>query len=148
MTHHTAQPLASVQSSVQNKDARIRQTLLVHFRTLGTKLHSLFLLNMANAVAADPLAKVKGLISDLIAKLEQEAAEAADTHAFCEEENKKNAKAKKVAEDKLTKVKIRLDKTNARLAELADQVTTLTEDIAEINEADKEATEMRAEEKK
>jgi len=148
MTHHTAQPVAFEQEQAGKKDARIRQTLMMHFRNLGSKLHSLSLLNMANAVAVDPLAKVKGLISDLIAKLEEEAAKAADTHAFCEEENKKNAKAKKVAETKLKKVNIRLDKANAQLAELADQVTTLTQDIAEIQEANTEATEMRAEEKK
>jgi len=148
MTNHMVQPLISSQIASEKKDERIRQTLLTHFRSLGSKLHSLSLLNMANAVAADPLAKVKGLITDLIKKLEEEAAEAADTHAFCEEESKKNAKAKKTAEDKLTKVKIRLDKANARLAELADQVTSLTQDMAEINAADQEATEMRNEEKK
>merc|ERR1719247_3081673 len=145
MTHHTAQP---DQAQAAKSEARIRQTLLVHFRNLGSKLHSLSLLNMANAVAADPLAKVKGLITDLITKLEEEAAEAASTHAFCEEENKKNAKAKKVAETKLKKVNVRLDKANAQLAELADQVTSLTEDIAEIQAANQEATKLRAEEKK
>merc|ERR1719486_1750131 len=121
MTHHTAQP------DQAKREARIRQSLLMHFKNLGSKLHSLSLLNMANAVAADPLAKVKGLITDLITKLEEEAAEAASTHAFCEEENKKNAKAKKVAETKLKKVNVRLDKANAQLAELADQVTTLNQ---------------------
>merc|ERR1719335_735048 len=145
MTHHTAQP---DQALAAKKESRIRQTLLVHFRNLGSKLHNLSLLNMANAVAADPLEKVKGLITNLIKKLEEEAAEAASTHAFCEEENKKNAKAKKTAEDKLKKVNIRLDKANAQLAELADQVTTLTQDIAEISSADAEATELRNEEKK
>merc|ERR1719359_2836072 len=148
MTHHTVQPLAFDQTQAAKRDARIRQTLLVHFRNLGTKLHSLSLLNMANAVAADPLAKVKGLITDLITKLEEEAAEAASTHAFCEEENKKNAKAKKVASDKLKKVNIRLDKANAQLAELADSVTSLTEDIAEIQASNQEATKLRAEEKR
>jgi hypothetical protein len=144
MTHHTARP---DQVQAAKKESRIRQTLLVHFRNLGSKLHSLSLLNMANAVAADPLAKVKGLITDLIKKLEEEAAEAADTHAFCEEENKKNAKAKKVAENKLKKISIRLDKANAQLAELADSVTSLTQDIAEIQESNQEATKMRNEEK-
>merc|ERR1719379_1197959 len=117
------QPLISSQIASEKKDERIRQTLLTHFRSLGSKLHSLSLLNMANAVAADPLAKVKGLITDLITKLEEEAAEAASTHAFCEEENKKNAKAKKVAENKLKKVELRLEKASARKAELADQIT-------------------------
>merc|ERR1719478_1272337 len=139
MTHHTAQPAAFDQEQAAKKDQKIRQTLLVHFRNLGTKLHSLSLLNMANAVAADPLAKVKGLITDLVKKLEDEAAEAASTHAFCEEENKKNAKAKKTAEDKLKKVSLRLDKAKAKKAELADSITELTEEVAEINKADEEA---------
>merc|ERR1719379_1320908 len=121
---------------------------MTHFRNLGSKLHSLSLINMANAAASKPLEKVKGLIKELIAKLEQEAAEAASTHKWCEEENKKNAKAKKTSEDKLKKVTLRLEKATAKKAELANSITELTQQIAEIDEADAEALKIRQEEKK
>merc|ERR1719161_1002242 len=98
--------------------AKARQTLINHFRTLGNKLHSLSMLNMATVASADPMAKVKGLLKDLIAKLEKEAAEAADTHAFCEEEKAKNADAMENTQADLDKLEARLDKAKARKGEL------------------------------
>lgn len=139
---------APVADSEEAETARVRQKLMAHFRNLGGKLHSLSLLNMANAAASKPLEKVKGLIKELITKLEEEAAEAASTHAWCEEENKKNAKAKKTSEDKLKKVSIRLEKATAKKAELADSITELTAEVADIDKADAEALKIRQEEHK
>merc|ERR1719298_77451 len=110
--------------------ARVRQTLMNHFRNLGTKLHSLSMLNMVSAASVQPMDKVKGLIKELIAKLTKEAADAASTHKWCEEENKKNKEAKEKTTDKLEALQLRLDKANARKAELADNVAALTEEIA------------------
>merc|ERR1719443_1348976 len=104
------------QDQTQMQDAKIRQTLMNHFRNLGTKLHSLSMLNMVSAASIQPMDKVKGLVKQLIEKLQKEAADAASTHAWCEEENKKNAKAKKKTSDKLKTLEIRLEKANARKA--------------------------------
>merc|ERR1719420_757370 len=117
----------------QIQDARVRQTLINHFRNLGTKLHSLSMLNMVSAVSVNPMEKVKGLVKNLIEKLQKEAADAASTHAWCEEENKKNAAAKEKTSDKLKRLTIRLEKANAKKAELSDDMTALTEQIAEID---------------
>merc|ERR1719472_779437 len=78
----------------QLQNARVRQTLINHFRNLGTKLHSLSMLNLVNAASVDPMEKVKGLIKNLIVKLQNEAAEPASTHKWCEEENRKNKETK------------------------------------------------------
>jgi len=129
----------------QMQDARVRQTLINHFRNLGTKLHSLSMLNLVNAASVDPMEKVKGLIKNLIEKLQTEAAEAASTHKWCEEENKKNMAAKAKTTDKLKTIEVRLDKANAREAELVDQIDSLTQQIAEIDDADAEATKIRNE---
>merc|ERR1719443_741433 len=102
-----------------------------HFRQLGTKLHSLSMINMVSAASVQPL--------------EKEAAEAASTHAWCEEENKKNKAAKEKTDDKLEALQLRLDKANARKAELADNIAALTEEIAEIDASDSEALEIRTE---
>merc|ERR1719261_2310971 len=97
--------------------AKTRQTLINHFRSLGNRLKSLSMLNMVSVASAQPMDKVKGLISDLIAKLEKEAAEAADTHAFCQEEKKKNDEAIKKHGDKLDMLQARLDKATAKKSE-------------------------------
>merc|ERR1719316_2247582 len=124
-------------------EARIRQTLMNHFRDLGTKLHSLSMLNMVSAASIQPMEKVKGLVKQLIEKLQKEAAEAASTHAWCEEEDKKNTKAKEKNSDKLKTLEIRIEKASARKAELLDDITALTEQVAEIDAADAEATQIR-----
>merc|ERR1719359_2339124 len=95
------EPVMVQENKAELQNARVRQTLINHFRNLGTKLHSLSMLNMVNAVSVNPMEKVKGLIKNLIEKLQNEAAEAASTHAWCEEENKKNKAAKEKTSDKL-----------------------------------------------
>jgi chromosome segregation ATPase len=134
------------QEAGQMQEAKVRQTLMNHFRNLGTKLHSLSMLNMVSAASVQPMDKVKGLIKELIEKLQREAADAASTHAWCEEENKKNTVAKEKASDKLKTLEIRLEKANAKKAELSDNIQALTEAIAEIDASDAEATKIRNEE--
>merc|ERR1719379_2959879 len=129
-------------------NARVRQTLINHFRNLGTKLHSLSMLNLVNAASVDPMEKVKGLIKNLIVKLQNETAEAASTHKWCEEENRKNAEAKDKTTDKLKTIEVRLEKAEARKAELLDSIDALTEQCAEIDSANAEATKIRNDEKK
>jgi predicted nucleic acid-binding Zn-ribbon protein len=110
---------------------------------LGAQLHSLSMLNMVSVASVQPMDKVKGLIKTLISKLTKEAADAASTHAWCEEENKKNKVAKKKTTDRLENLQLRADKANAKKAELGDNIQQLTEDIAEIDAADTEALEIR-----
>jgi len=134
------------QEKTQMQEAKLRQTLINQFRNLGTKLHSLSMLNMVSAASVQPMDKVKGLIKELIQKLQKEAADAASTHAWCEEENKKNKEAKEKTSDKLKTLEIRLDKADAQKAALSDDIEALTEAIAEIDASDAEATKIRNEE--
>eukprot|EP00746_Dinoflagellata_sp_MGD_P162201 gnl/MRDRNA2_/MRDRNA2_89650_c0_seq1.p1 gnl/MRDRNA2_/MRDRNA2_89650_c0~~gnl/MRDRNA2_/MRDRNA2_89650_c0_seq1.p1 ORF type:complete len:758 (+),score=294.23 gnl/MRDRNA2_/MRDRNA2_89650_c0_seq1:99-2372(+) len=127
--------------------AKTRQTLINHFRSLGNRLKSLSMLNMVSVASAQPMDKVKGLISDLIAKLEKEAAEAADTHAFCQEEKTKNDAAIKKHGDKIDLLTARLDKANAKKSKLAQDVEELTAEVAAIAKSQEEATSIRNEEK-
>merc|ERR1719159_1929373 len=135
--------------SAQDKleQAKVRQTLMNHFRKLGNKLHSLSMLNLISVANAAPMDKVKGLIKGLIEKLEKEAAEAADTHAFCEEEKKKNADSKDKTEATIERLDARLDKAQAKTAELSERITELSDEITAIDKAVTEATKIREEEK-
>jgi len=141
------EPVMVHENKAELQNARVRQTLINHFRNLGTKLHSISMLNLVNAASVDPMEKVKGLVKNLIVKLQNEAAEAASTHKWCEEENKKNAEAKAKTTDKLKTIEVRLDKASARKAELLDSIDALTEQCAEIDSANAEATKIRQEEK-
>lgn len=131
----------------QLEQAKVRQTLMNHFRKLGSKLHSVSMLNLISVANAAPMDKVKNLIKGLIEKLEKEAAEAADTHAFCEEEKKKNADATDKTQATLDKLDARLDKAQAKTAELSERITELSDEITAIDESVAEATKIRQEEK-
>merc|ERR1719379_2864197 len=123
--------------------AKIRQTLINHFKSLGHRLKSVSMLNLVSAAKAQPFDKVKGLLEDLIAKLEKEAEEAANTHAFCQEEKKKNDEGIKRNEDKLSQLDARLDKAKAKAAKLAEDIEILSGEIADIEKSQAEATSIR-----
>merc|ERR1719269_289125 len=86
----------------------------------------------------DPFAKIKGLISEMIEKLEAEAAKEAAHKAFCDKELSET-KAKK--EDKETE----LDDLSTKIDKLKEEVATLSKELGEIAAAQKKATEMRNE---
>merc|ERR1719313_252427 len=127
--------------------AKIRQTLINHFQSLGHRLKSVSMLNLVSVATAQPFDKVKGLLTDLIAKLEKEAEEAANTHAFCQEEKKKNDEGIKKNEDKISQLDARLDKAKSKAAKLAEDIETLSGEIADIDASQAEATKIRDEEK-
>merc|ERR1719159_300500 len=73
---------------------KTREVLVDHFRSLGSQLHSIAMLNLVSVASSEPMAQVKGLLKDLITKLTKEAAEAASLHEFCKEEKTKTKAAK------------------------------------------------------
>merc|ERR1719409_1612335 len=96
---------------------------------------------------ADPFAKVKKMIQDMIAQLMDQANEEADHNAWCTTElgsNKKTRDSKTDGVDQLTSQK---DILTAEIAKLDEEISTLTNAIAEINAAVAEATINRQDEK-
>jgi len=124
---------------------KTRQTLINHFRKLGTDLHSLAMLNLVSVSSEEPLAQVKGLISELIAKLEKEAAEAANLHEFCKAEKEKTTAAKTKKQNTIDKLDARLDKAITKQTDLKEAVATLTQEISDLDTGDAEATKIRTE---
>jgi len=80
----------------------------------------------------DIFAKVKGLIKDLIAKLEQEATDAATEKAYCDEQLTETAAKESDLEDSLKKVKAELDRKSAKFADTKDDIVELQGDLAKI----------------
>merc|ERR1719389_991338 len=95
----------------------------------------------------DPFAKVKGLISDLIARLEKEAAADAKEKAFCDKELGET-RAKKAEKDaEIEKLTTAIDQAKARSAQLKDEVATLQKELAELAASQAEMDKLRSEEK-
>merc|ERR1719443_2159516 len=124
---------------------KMRQHLINHFRTLGNKLHSLAMLNLVTVSAQDPMENVKGLLTDLIAKLEKEAKEAADLHAFCQAEKKKTTASMEKKNMEIDKLSTRLEKATATKQEQEELIAANSEEIASIEKSNAEATKLRNE---
>jgi len=99
------------------------------------------------AAGEDPFAKVKSLITDMIATLESEAEADASHKAYCDKEMSE-ANAKKddlTAESDKLSTKIAQDK--AASAKLKEEVATLQGELASMAKARAEADTLRSEEK-
>merc|ERR1719168_273820 len=99
------------------------------------------------AAGDDPFAKVKNLITDMIATLESDAESDASHKAYCDKEMSE-ATAKKeelMAESDKLSTKIAQDKASS--AKLKEQIATLQKELADMAAAKAEADKLRSEEK-
>jgi len=122
-------------------------------RDLARKQHSQVLAQLASRMAAamregsgDPFSKVKGLLVDMIAKLELEAGEDATKKAYCDKELKET-NAKKV--EKSTEIEVlstRIDQTSAKSSKLKAEVATLQNQLAKLAKSQGEMNKMRLDE--
>merc|ERR1719352_58499 len=127
-------------------ESQAREAVLGKLRDLSHKFNSYALMEMVSAAATDPFEKIRGLISDMIAKLVAEANQEATQKAFCDEEiskSKASQSKKSMTIDKLTS---RIDSASAKKAELADSIKALEGEIADLDKATTEATTLRGEE--
>merc|ERR1719387_2046627 len=91
-------------------------------------------------------AKIKGLISDMIAKLQKEAEEAANQKAYCDEEMAKNKAKKDELTSDIDTLNAKIDKAAASSAQLKEEVATLQEELAALAKTTMEMDKARADE--
>jgi hypothetical protein len=125
-------------------------------KSLARKNHSRSLEKLASQIQVlmqygakfgdDPFAKVKGLITDLITRLEKEAAAEAAEKAYCDEQMAKTEAKKSELEDDIAKLTAKIDKAAATSAKLKDEVKELQAELAAIAKEQAEADKYRSEE--
>jgi len=131
--------------SAVDEDKRTR--FIDVMRTLSRKYNSFAFTQITNrAKAGDPMEKIRGLIEEMISKLTAEAAEEANQKAFCDEEMGKSKKALGIKGMKLEKLSARIDQGSTRKLQLLEEVKGLEGDVAEIDRANAEATNIRQQE--
>merc|ERR1719443_271945 len=128
-----------------------------YVRDLSKKQHSTALAQLASRMAStirfggnnkeDIFGKIKGLITDMITKLEAEGEAAATEKAFCDKElSETNAKKDdKTAE--IEKLTAKIDKMTGKSKILKGEVATLQEELGALTKSQAEMDKIRQEEK-
>jgi len=94
---------------------------------------------------ADPFAKIKGLISDMITKLEKEAESEATEKAYCDEQIAKTEAKKSELEGDIAKLTSKIDKAAAKSASLKEEVKELQAELAALAKSQSEMDSIRQE---
>jgi len=94
---------------------------------------------------ADPFAKIKGLIGDMIAKLEKEAEAEATEKAYCDEQMAKTEAKKAELDDTIAKLTNKIDRASSRSTSLKEEVVELEADLAALAKTQAEMDKIRAE---
>jgi len=113
----------------------------------GTKLHSTLLIGLANQIKADPFAKVKKLIQDLIERLLQEAADEANQKGWCDKATADAEQKRTYAVEKVAELNSQSAELEATIAKLSEELEVLGVEIPELEQKQEDATAMRKEEK-
>jgi len=95
----------------------------------------------------DPFAKVKGLISDMIERLQADAAADASHKAFCDKEMSETNAKKAEKDSEIAKLTTKINQMSARSAQLKEEVATLQKELAELAKVQAEMDKLRQEEK-
>mmetsp|Transcript_136210 Transcript_136210/g.423261 ORF Transcript_136210/g.423261 Transcript_136210/m.423261 type:complete len:688 (-) Transcript_136210:102-2165(-) len=144
---HSARALAQMQSSSGHWDPALRRKAVEFLQARSRQLGSRYLALVASRAAADPFAKVKKMVQDLIIKLSETANAEADAHAYCITElaTNKETRGNKAAEvEELTAT---LEQLTSDSATLSSEIQELSDALAEIKGQQADATKIRQEEK-
>merc|ERR1712079_843945 len=95
---------------------------------------------------ADPFAKVKGLIADMIAKLEEAAGADATEKAFCDKELSETTAKKDEKTAEIEKLTTKIDQASAASAKLKEEVAALQKALADLAASQQEMDKLRQDE--
>jgi len=152
-----SQSYSFIQSKMETRADLANAEVVGMIKKLAKQHHSAALAQLASRVGAvirfgaaggeDPFGKVKGLINDMIAKLEKEAEEEATEKAYCDEELAKTEAKKSELEGVVSRLTSKIDLSSAKSAELKGEVKTLQAELATLSKEQAEMDSIRAEEK-
>jgi DNA repair exonuclease SbcCD ATPase subunit len=128
--------------------------VIAAIKKLARQQHSSALAQLASRIGAvakygaadDVFAKIKGLITDMIAKLEKEAEEDATEKAYCDEEMGKTEAKKAELEDDVSKLAAKIERNAAKSAKLKSEVKETQAELASLAKEQADMDQIRSEE--
>jgi len=132
--------------------------LVFHFvRNLARKQDSQALAQLASRISSairlssgggeDPFGKVKGLISDMLKKLEEDGAADATHKAYCDKEMSESKQKKIEKHAEVEHLSTKIDQQSSASAKLKEEVATLQKELAALASTRAEMDKLRHEEK-
>jgi len=141
---------------VSNRAQLKSSEVVAIIKKLAHDQHSSSLAQLASRIAAvakygsssseDPFAKIKGLITDMVAKLQKEAEEDATEKAYCDEEMGKTEAKKSDLEDTVAKLTSKIDQAAATSAQRKSEVKDAQKELAELAKEQATMDQIRSEE--
>merc|ERR1719454_1424615 len=136
----------SVQKRSPASDDGGRALIVSLLKGKGQQLHSTLLMSLATRIAADPFAKIKKLIQELIERLLTEAANEANQKGWCDKAMADAKQKRTYAADEIEDLNAKLAKLEALSDKLGEEIAVLNEDIQKLEASRAEAEKNRKEE--
>jgi DNA repair exonuclease SbcCD ATPase subunit len=155
-TSGTSYPGSFLQTSMVTRMDLKRGEITSLVKGLAKQHHSAALAQLASRIgvvmeyggaASDVFAKVKGLITDMISKLEKEAEEDAAEKAYCDEEMGKTQAKKDELDDEIAKLSTKMDQAASASTRLKDEVKEAQEELAALAKQQAEMDSIRQEQR-
>jgi len=134
---------AQLRSVLSNDQAKV----VLYLQMRAKELNSRVLDMLATRASEDPFAKVKKMIKDLIVKLLEEANEEATHKGWCDAELATNEHTRKEKTEAVETLTAEIEELEASIAKGTEDITLLTQQVADLSTAVSEATKLREAEK-
>jgi len=154
-TYSFTQVVSQSTSALRTRADLANSEIITLVKKLAREQHSSALAQLASRLSAvikyggrdgsNPFAKVKGLISDMIGKLEKEAEGEATEKAYCDEQIAKTEAKKADLEATISKLTNKVDRAASKSAELKEEAKQLQADLASLAKQQAEMDNVRRE---
>jgi len=144
-------------SQISTRADLVNYEAVRYVHDLARKQHSTELAQLASRLSstvkfssgsqADVFAKIKGLITDMVEKLEAEAEADATEKAYCDKELAETNQKKDDKTAEIEKLTAKIDSMSSQSKQLKGEIATLQKELGELTASQAEMDKLRAEEK-
>jgi len=148
LLQHSPSTFAQLRSTSSGQDGPNKLRVAAFLRYAAERLGSRVLSTLATRAQADPFAKVKQLIQELLNRLMAQATDEAEHKGWCDTELATNEHTRKSKAARVEELRSEIDELNASVAKLTEEMADLSASIEALDASVAQATEIRDDDKK